>query len=346
MLDLRHGELGSQALIRHDERHVGVHRILGDHDTGGVGGTVACEALQDLGRVDHVADLGVTFVDAAEVRALLQRFVQGDLQVFGDHLGDLQRPGERHFHYLGDVLENRAGLQRSERGDLRHVVHAVAFLYVVDDLASSLDAEVHVDIRHGDALDVEETLEDEAEFDRVNICYFHGIGHDGACGGAAPRAYHDAVALRPVDEVPYDEEVTHVAHGLDCLHLVAHAVAKLRIHVGSQGFHVFGRHRRIGPAAGRMGLCLAIAVLQTRPAQIFEVALLGVAVGHGADRDVVVSEFEVEVALIHDLLGHIAGLGDIGEDLPHLLLGLQVELIVGEAHAVGIGVVGFRTDAQ
>ena len=60
----------------------------------------------------------------------------------------------------------------------------------------------------------------------------------------------------------------------------------------------------------------------------------------------VVAELEVEIALVHDLLGDVAGFGDIRKDLPHLLFGLQIELVVGEAHAVGIGIVGFRADAQ
>ena len=110
MLDLGHGELGRQAFIRHDQRHVGVHRILGDHDAGGVGGTVARQAFQDLGRIHDVPDLRVRLVDAPEIRAVLQRLVQRDLQVFGDHLRDLQRPRERHFHDLRHVLEDRASL--------------------------------------------------------------------------------------------------------------------------------------------------------------------------------------------------------------------------------------------
>ena len=38
------------------------------------------------------------------------------------------------------------------------------------------------------------------------------VGHDAARAAATARPYHDAVALGIVDEVPYDEEVVHIAH--------------------------------------------------------------------------------------------------------------------------------------
>ena len=346
MLDLGHGELGRQAFIRHDQRHVGVHRVLGDHDARSVGGAVPRQAFQDLGRIHDVPDLRVRLVDAPEIRALLQRFVQRDLQIFGDHLRDLQRPRERHLHDLRHVLEDRAGFQGPERGDLRHVVDAIALFNVIDDLASALDAEVHVDIGHGYALDVQEALENQAEFDGVDVGDLHRVSDDGTCGGTSARADHDAMALRVVDEVPDDQEVADVTHGLDRLHFVAHAVLQFRVHVGRQRFHVLGRHRRIRPAAGGIGLRLAVAVFQAGPAQVFEERLLRVAFRHLADRDVVIAEFEVEITLIHDLLRDVAGFRDVREDLAHLLLGLQVKLVVGEAHAVRIRKAGLRADAQ
>ena len=154
------------------------------------------------------------------------------------------------------------------------------------------------------------------------------------------------MALRVVDEVPDDQEVTDVAHGLDGLDFIAHAVLQFRIHVGRQRFHVLGRHRRIGPAAGRIGFRLAVTVFQAGPAQVFEERLLRIAFRHLADRDVVIAEFEVEIALVDDLLRDVAGFGDVREDLAHLLLGLQVELVVGETHAVRVRKTGLRADAK
>ena len=76
-----------------------------------------------------------------------------------------------------------------------------------------------------------------------------------------------------------------------------------------------------------------------------EVAFLGLALGQRETR-------KDRVALQHHvhLLGHfhrgVAGLGEVLEGLAHLLLGLHVELVVLEAHAVGVVERRARADAQ
>ncbi len=54
-------------------------------------------------------------------------------------------------------------LERSERDDLPDTVATVTLADILDDLTATLEAKVHVDIRHRDAFGVEKTLEEQAE---------------------------------------------------------------------------------------------------------------------------------------------------------------------------------------
>ena len=76
-------------------------------------------------------------------------------------------------------------------------------------------AEVDVDIGHGDALGIEEALEEQDVLEGIDVGDLHGIGDEGAGGGAAAGADGDAVVAGVLDEVPDDEEVAGVLHLLD-----------------------------------------------------------------------------------------------------------------------------------
>ena len=95
----------------------------------------------------------------------------------------------------------------------------------------ALDAEIDVDIRHAHSLRIQEPLEDQAVPDRVDICYLQAVCHDAAGCRPSSRADHDAVFLCEVDEVPHDQEVLHIPHGLDHAELIVKTLLKLRRHV-------------------------------------------------------------------------------------------------------------------
>ena len=83
----------------------------------------------------------------------------------------------------------------------------------------------------GDALGVEEALEEQPVGDRVQLGDLQGVGHHGARAGASSRADPDPVALGPQDVVGDDEEVTREPHLQDHPHLVVGPLA----HRGGDG---------------------------------------------------------------------------------------------------------------
>ena len=104
------------------------------------------------------------------------------------------------------------------------MVRTVFSVDVVDNLLPALVAEVHVEIRHTDALGVQKALEDQVIADGVDIRDAHAVGSNTACTGAASRPYRDTLTFCKIDVVPYDEVVVGIPHRLDHADLVFQAV--------------------------------------------------------------------------------------------------------------------------
>ena len=266
-------------------------------------------ALDGLRGVDDGLDVLLGLVRLLEVGVRGERLVDGDAQLVADELADAVARVVRVVQHARGVAHGVLGLQGAERDDLGHMVLAVHVLDVVDDLFAAALLEVDVDIGHLHALGREEALEQQAVGQRVERGDVHGVGHDGACGRAAARPHADALAARPLDVLLHDEEVRREALLDDDAHLVVGALLRLLRH--------------------RAAIVLDQALLHAAA----DVALLGLAFGQGEAR-------EDGVALQHHvhLLGHlhrgVAGLREVLQRLAHLLLGLHVELVVREPHAL------------
>ena len=85
----------------------------------------------------------------------------------------------------------------------------------VEHVRTPVIVEVHVDIRHGDTVGVEEALEEEVIADGVDVGDAEAVGYGRPCGRSTPRAYEDAHITGGSDEVLHDEEVAREAHARD-----------------------------------------------------------------------------------------------------------------------------------
>ena len=120
-----------------------------------------------------------------------------------------------HLQHAPDVAQHAARLQRAEGDDLRDLVAAVFFLHVADHFVAPVLAEIDVEVRHRDALGIEEALEQKPEADRIEIGDGQRVGDQRAGAGAAARPDRNALRLRPLNEIGDDEEVAGVFHALD-----------------------------------------------------------------------------------------------------------------------------------
>ncbi len=238
-------------------------------------------------------DLRVAMNQFGQLRADLQRLVEGHVEREGDGLGHLIYGGVGHAHDPANVPDDGLGLHGAEGDDLADVVAAVLPGHIVDDLLTALVAEVDVQIGHADPLRVQKTLEQQTVFQGIQHGDAQGVGHDAARAAATAWAYHDAVALGVVDEVPHDEEVVHVSH------------------VGNDGKLVFQ------PLAGlgiRIGILVGIQGFQPLAAQAAEHFLGSLAGVDGVVRQVQMAEIESHLTALGDLLAVFNGFGKMGEN--------------------------------
>ena len=90
----------------------------------------------------------VTVIKGFQVGADLQRLFQRHLQLHGDELGHAVHVLVGHAHHAAHIAHGGAGGHRTKGDDLGHMVAAILFVDVVDDLLAALIAEVDVEVGH------------------------------------------------------------------------------------------------------------------------------------------------------------------------------------------------------
>ena len=322
LFDLGHVELSHRQAVVGGKRQIIIRRFRRNNHARRVGGGVPGHSLHLQCGVDEFGHLRVGIVELFQLAGNLQRPLEGHLQFHGHKLCYHVHLLVWNTHHTAHVPDGVAGCHGTKGDDLRHMIRTVFAVDVVDDLLSALVAEVHIEIRHTDALRVQKALEDQVIADGVDIRDAHAVGSNTARAGAASRPHRDALTFCKIDIVPHDEVVVGIPHGLDHADLVFQAV------------DVGLRHVR------------AVAALQAVPAELFKVGLIIHAVRGFVVRDLGVTELKVKIALLGNLCRIGAGFRYHGEQLVHLVCGLDVEFISLELHAVGIlnGLAGL--DAQ
>ena len=246
---------------------------------------------------------------------------EGLARSVGDHLCDSVCLRGLETECAADVADDRSGLHGPEGDDLSDGILTVLVFHVLDDLAPALVAEVDVDIRHRDPFWVEESLEEEPELQRVQVGDPERVGHDGARRRTSPRPYRNAVASRPVDEAPGDEEVTGIPGLGDDTELV------------------------VEPLLNGLREGVTIALLRAFRSQKDQVLVLIRMVCRQRELRKMVALLEAEVHLVRDLEGVLEHIGPVRKALGYLRCTLEVEALV-VAHAPRVAPVLPEADAQ
>jgi hypothetical protein len=241
------------------------------------------------------------------------------LNRLGHQRGDLVAIGGRHAESARHIADATTRLELVHGDDLADVVLAVLARDVLDDLLTAVHAEVDVEVGHGDALGVEEALEEQLVGDGIDIRDAHAVGDQRAGARAAARPHGDAVLLGVVDEIPDDEEVAWEVHLLDDPHLqLQPGAVMIRIELLAK---TRGRGQAFGQALVR---------------QLGQVGTGIVALGHLELRQVGLAQLELDVAHVADAFGVFQRLGQILEQHLHFLRRTQVVGVRRVMHALGI----------
>ena len=163
---------------------------------------------------------------------------------------------------------------------------------------------VSVYVRPRHPLRVQESLKQQVEPDGVHVCDSHAERKQAAGSGAAARANVDIDASSVVDEIPDDEKIGFEAHLLNNAHFI---IVPFKVH-------------------GVLVLRLSLEPLvKSRFADVLEILHRG---GERGGNFVIgqihIAHFDSDVALVRDAECVVQGLGEVAEQLLHLLGRVQV----------------------
>ena len=225
-------------------------------------------------------------------------------------------------------------MQRSEGDDLGDLVETVFLLNIADDLFPPVLAEIDIEVRHRDALWVEEALEQKLPAQRVEIGDRQGPCHHRTRAGAAPGAHRNVTRLRPLDEVGNDQEIARKAHLADNAKLKRQPFA-----IGRRGslagrlVHPVGEDMPGKPVLQPvLGLTLEL-VLLAEPRLGFE------------GRQDRLAHFRHGAAALRDHQRVADSLGNVGEQRRHLFGGFEI-MLGRKARPVILGQLAAIADTQ
>ena len=130
---------------------------------------VAHHAFQLLGCLKQLTNLTVFFNRLAQLRRVLNRLLQRNVELGWHHFGDTIDVGIRDVHGAAHVFDRGLGSHGAKGDDLGNVVASVFLGDVVDDFAAPVHAEVDVDIGHRHALGIQKALKQQLVLQRVDI---------------------------------------------------------------------------------------------------------------------------------------------------------------------------------
>jgi hypothetical protein len=195
------------------DRHHLADGPVGQHHAAGVDAEVAGELQQLLRQLDHRGRDVV--VDAAADRP-------PRVDLFGPGVLLPGRVAER----LGHVADRELGPVGDHVRDLGGVAPAVLAVDVLDHLLAAVGVEVDVDVGLLVAGRGQEPLERQVVEDRVDGGDAEGVA-DHRVGRRSPTLAEDAAALRELDEVADDQEVSGKVEALDHRQLALDPVRRL-----------------------------------------------------------------------------------------------------------------------
>ena len=282
----------------------------------------AGQSFDLFGQIQDFADLRITVVKILQFRTFLDRFVQGDIQRLGNHLGDdvdiLGRDGEDSR----DVTDGRFRLQGAEGTDLGNVRRAIFLLGVVDDGLSAIATEIDIDIGWFGSARVQKPLEQQVVFERTDMTESQHVRHDGPTGGTTCATRNSLLDGKP-DEVPDDQKVTGIAHLLDDRKLEVHPFAM----------------------SGSDAVC---PVPKDHPlvAELPQIVDVFLPLGGLENRIVTRFQIELNVDSVGDFLGTSHGRFKAGEGGIHLVGGADEQLVGVHLHPVDVRSLDLGIHAQ
>ena len=288
------------------ERYVFIRCLTGDDYARRMRGCMARHAFKLEGHIDELFHLRVRIVARLQLPGDGKRLGQRHFRLHRHQLGNTVHRAVGHVQNAAYVADGSTRRHRTEGHDLRHMVGAVLADHIVDDLLTALVTEIDVKVRHRDALRVQEAFKQQIVLDGVDIGDTYTVGRKASRTGAASRAHGDPLAFRIVDEIEHNQIIVDIPHAVNNGYLVVQPDAYILRHV-----------RTVPPQ-------------QTVPAQLYKILFVVHAVRRHKIRQLCHAEFKIKAAHLCDSARVFTGFGPCAEQLVHLVVAFDVELIRAE----------------
>ncbi len=173
---------------------------------------IAGDAFKFFSQRQQLGKLFLVLCAFVDLRFLLARLGQRDPQFVGYQLDEFVDEQVRQIKHAPDIAQHRLRRHGAKGGNLRHRLMAVAVLHILDHTVTAILTKVDIEVRHRHPFRVEEALEQQVIFQRVEIGNRQAVCHQRAGTGTTPRPHRHAIVFGPVDEVRHDQEIAREAH--------------------------------------------------------------------------------------------------------------------------------------
>ena len=251
----------------------------------------------------------------------------------------------------GHVLDGafrRHGAKSDHAGDM---AYAILLFHVIVGFGQVF--KIHVDIRHGDAVRIQETLEQELVLDGVQVGNPEAVGHDGPGGGASARPHHASHGAGGCNVVLNNKEIvrkTHPADGfeleINSFLLLLRQVFPVALMGAREGKMTQIRHR----VAETVSAVIAMLVTAAGVYDILVLLQVFVYLGHEGRIYLIHRQHRIPVdGIALYLAGHLQGVFNglrmVREQGEHLFLCLDI-LLLGIAQAGRVVYVSIGCEAD
>ena len=255
-------------------------------------GGMPWKSFQALCHIDQMVYILLLVISFFQLRIHFQCFINGNIQLLGNHLCNGIHLGIRHVQYTSHIPDHTTGSQCTKGNDLHYTVLTVFANHVIDHFLPALKTEVHINIRHGYSFRIQETLKKQIVTDRIQLGDPQGISNQASSCRTSARSYHDLMIPCIFNKVPHDQEIIHVSHIFDCGKLIIQTAFQLFCH-------------RI------------VSFFQAFPAQLIQIFPGGISIRHIISGQLCVAELNIHVAPLCDLVCIFQSLRRIGKQCCH-----------------------------
>ena len=267
------------------------------------------KSLQSSGHIDEIMNAVITLIEFSELRIHLQCLIDGNAQFIRNHLCHAVTYSIRQIQHTSHIADNTSCCHGTESNNLYDTLLAVFADDIINDFLTSLEAEVHVNIRHGDAVRVQKALKEQIITNRIQCGNIQAVRHDTSCCGASPRSHHNVMLLGVMNEIPYNQEIIHKSHGLNGIQLIADTLFKLLI-------------------------CLWISFIKTVPDKLLKIPPRIVPFRYRKFRQFIMAKLDIHIASHGNFVRVFNGFSGIREKCCHLFRGFDIILTAFIAHTV------------